>query len=51
MRKRKKIETSYHSHVTNVFKESVEKALHEEIRSYEDVDGVDIMTDARHGHR
>lgn len=45
----KKIETHYHSHVTNVFNESIEQALHKEIGSYEDVDGIDIMTDARHG--
>ena len=49
--KRKKIKTHYHSHVTNVFNESIEQALHEEIGSYEDVDGIDIMTDARHGWR
>ena len=49
--KRKKIKAQYHSHVTNVFNESIEQALHEEIGSYEDVDGIDIMTDARHGWR
>ena len=49
--KRKKIETHYHSHVTNVFNEFIEQALHEEIGSYEDVDGIDIMTDARDGWR
>ena len=37
--------------MTNVFNESIEQALHEEIGSYEDVDGIDIMTDARHGWR
>ena len=49
--KRKKIETHCHSHVTNVFNDSIEQALHEEIGSYEDVDGIDIITDARHGWR
>ena len=49
--KRKNIDAQDHSHVTNVFNESIEQALHEEIGSYEDVDGVDIMTDARHGWR
>ena len=47
---KEKIETHYHSHVTNVLM-SIEQAQHEEIGSYEDVDGIDIMTDARHGWR
>lgn len=47
-RKRKTVEQKYLSHVTNIFNESIEQALHEEIGSYEDVDGIDIMTDARH---
>ena len=37
--------------MTNVFNESVEQDLHEEIGSYKDVDGFGIMTDARHGWR
>ena len=50
-RRRNKIETNYPPHVTNVYNGSVEQALCEEIGSYEEVDGIDIMTDARHGWR
>ena len=44
--KRKKIENSYNPHVTRAFQDSIEQALQEEIGFYEELDGIEIMTDA-----
>ena len=37
--------------INTVYNESIEEALHEEIGSYESLDGINIITDARHGWR
>ena len=42
---------SYKRHIAEEYEESTDQALWEEIGSYEDLSGIDIITDARHGWR
>lgn len=48
---RKKLLNVYKGHVTEEYNSSIRTALQEEIASYEDLDGINISTDARHGWR
>ena len=50
-RKRKQFKQTHTDCIKDVYKDSIEEALHEEIGSYEELDGINIMTDARHGWR
>ena len=49
--KRKQFTQDYSDSLQAVYHSSLEESLHMEIGSYEDLDGIDIMTDARHGWR
>ena len=49
--KRKTFHESHKQSVDHVYNESIEEALMEEIGMYEELTGIDIMTDARHGWR
>ncbi|KAJ8322416.1 hypothetical protein KUTeg_000025 [Tegillarca granosa] len=49
--RRKEFFNLYKGMVEIEFTESVSDALYEEIASYEELDGINIMTDARHGWR
>ena len=50
--KRTCMSPSYNASVQEVYNESVDSALLQEVASYEDLsDGIEIMTDARHGWR
>ena len=48
---RKKFSQEYSGSLLSVYDNSLQESLHLEIGSYEDLDGIDIMTDARHGWR
>ena len=44
--------TTHHNEmITTELETSINTALLEEVASYEELDGIDIMTDARHGWR
>ena len=49
--KRKQFTQDYSDSLQAVYHNSLEESQHMEIGSYEDLDGIDIMTDARHGWR
>ena len=49
--RRKDFVTSYKDCVEDAYQESIQTALREEIASYEELDGINIITDARHGWR
>lgn len=49
--RRSKIFHYYKGYTEDVCKESVNLAINDEIASYEELDGINIMTDARHGWR
>lgn len=49
--KRKKFHQKHKDSVQNAHDQSIEEALQEEIGSYEELDGIEIMSDARHGWR
>ena len=49
--KRKVFHESHKQSLNDVYMESIEDALMAEIGMYEELDGIDIMTDARHGWR
>ena len=49
--KRKTFLQSYGDSLQTVYNNSLEESLHLEIGSYDELDGIDIMTDARHGWR
>ena len=48
---RKQFNQKHIESISSVHDESIEEALHEEIGSYESLNGINIMTDARHGWR
>jgi hypothetical protein len=41
----------YKDHTERESENSIQVAINEEIASYEELDGINIMTDARHGWR
>ena len=49
--KRKRLTQGYSNSLQAVYNSSLEESLHMKIGSYEDLGGIDIMTDARHGWR
>lgn len=49
--KRKKFLKHHSIGVQEEYQESIEDALVEETRLYDNLDGIDIMTDAKHGWR
>lgn len=49
--KRRNISKVFNQSVKEAYKSLIDEALIEEIAWYEDLDGIDIMTDARHGWR
>lgn len=49
--RRKQFFELYKNSVEAEYKDSIQDSLHEEIGSYEDLDGINILTDARHGWR
>lgn len=49
--RRSKIFHYYKGYTEDVCKESVNLAINDAIASYEELDGINIMTDARHGWR
>ena len=49
--RRKKFFEEYKNSVETEYKNSIQDALYEEIGSYEDLDGINILSDARHGWR
>ena len=49
--KRNQFFSSYKDFVKQQYEESINDAVLEEVASYEDLDGIDIVTDARHGWR
>ncbi|CAG2202776.1 unnamed protein product [Mytilus edulis] len=49
--RRSKFFRKYKEHAENESVQSVDNAINDEISSYDDLDGINIMTDARHGWR
>ncbi|CAC5389744.1 unnamed protein product [Mytilus coruscus] len=49
--RRSKFFRKYKEHAENESVQSVDNAINNEISSYDDLDGINIMTDARHGWR
>ena len=49
--RRSKILYYYKGHTEDVCKESLNRAINDEIASYEELDGIYIMKDAMHGWR
>ena len=49
--KRSRIFRNYKDHAERESEDSIQVAINEEIASYEELDGINIMTDARHGWR
>ena len=49
--KRSKFAKSHSEIIQTIYEDSIEEALQEEIGCYEELDGIDIMSDARHGWR
>ena len=49
--KRSRIFRKYKDHTERESENSIQVAINEEIASYEELDGINIMTDARHGWR
>ena len=47
--RRKQFFEEYKNSVETEYKNSIQDALYEEIGSYEDLDGINILSDARHG--
>ena len=43
--------TGHNESISTEFECSIDTALLEEVASYDELDGIDIMTDARHGWR
>ena len=43
--------TTRHNEIITEFESSINTALREEVVSFEELDGIDIMTDAFHGWR
>ena len=50
-KKRRTMTTVHNDSITTEFDSSINTALLEEVASYEELDGIDIITDARHGWR
>jgi hypothetical protein len=49
--KRSRIFRKYKDHAERESEDSIQVAINEEIASYEELDGINIMTDVRHGWR
>ena len=49
--RRSNIFGKYKDHAQNECVNSIDNAVNDEISSYEELDGINIMTDARHGWR
>ena len=50
-KKRRTMTTGHNESISTEFECSIDTALLEEVASYDELDGIDIMTDARHGWR
>ena len=50
-KKRRTMTTGHNESISTEFECSIDLALLEEVASYNELDGIDIMTDARHGWR